>query len=588
MDRRIMKKVFTALLVCAIAFPAIVLPIITVPAMAAEPVDAGPDTLIPPEVRVKDDAYIFTEAEAQVLNAALNAATVESGAHFIIMTTRVDMADEDMEPYAYAYFDSSVRGKGGLDDCVILNINMETRWVEIRCFGELRYMISDYEASVVREALTPDMSEGNYFKAAKIFITEMSSMVKRKYAEYRIDVPEVDPGLRLYDFGGLMSGEERGVISERINDLSDKTRADFIIVTLNENVDEGYLQRYASSFYNLNFKEKTGYSGAYMLVISYYEEIRGSQATVRSNVFVAPFGTHDPENQIIWDDQRVVGEKLGSYGVFTACASFLSRNLDVWQAQNIELPEFDPANYVSDYGNVLSDAQRNDLSELLREQSEKLGTSLYFIITPYSTHDASFAFSWNLWLDVYSQLPENAIFLAVSSPLMVEGDTPTIDMNHKGNRPSNKLGSDARYNLYSTYGEVWMAVSGGDYTDAVWLYADISHRALSSLIPKAVMAEEFLGILEIGVIAAIAIGVVAVLILRIVHGFNTKRKVPARSYFVRNSLSLHFSADRFVSTHTTSVRIDTDSGGSRGGGGGGGFSGGSSGGGHSSGSGGRF
>lgn len=584
-----MKRVLAALLMFIIALPAFAPPAFALtfaaaPAIAAQPGDA--DTPIPPEDRIIDDAYIFTESERQALNTALNAATMDSGAHFIIMTTREDIADDDMEPLAYAYFDSYIRGMGGLDDCVILNINMETRWVEIRCFGELRYMITDYEASVVREALTPDMSEGNYYRAAKTFVQEMSSLIKRRYAENHIDTPAVDPALRLYDFGGFMSEQDRGVISGRLNDLSDKTGADFIIVTLDGNVDEGYLQRYASSFYNQNFKGNGGYTGAYILVISCYGEDMGGYTIVNSTASVAAFGTHDPENQVLWDDQKVVSERLGMYGVFTACASFISRNLDIWQGQNIVLPEFDPADYVTDYRGVLTDAQRDGLSALLQGRSEELGTGLYFIITPYSTQNASFAFSRQLWLDIYPRLPENAIVLTVSGPIMVLGDVPAIDLNYKGSRPADKLGVDARRELYDNSGAVWRYVNIGDYPEAVWVFEDIVSKALTSWVPKAIMAEEFFNIMFDSFVLAIVLGVVVVLVMRFMHGFGSKRKVPARNYYVRNSLSLHFSTDRFISTHTSRMLIESDSGSS--GGGGGSSGGGSSGGGHSSGSGGRF
>lgn len=521
--------------------------------------------VIPPEQRLYDDAGLFFDSEKTKLNIDLGNVSAQTGTHFIILTTNEDV---ELEDYAYQFFDTNIRGAGGINDCVILSINMSTRRVAIDCFGELRSRIADGEINTVREALTPDMKEADYTGAAQIFLSDMSAIVKQKYAQYNMETPKVDPTEKVYDFANRLSLNEREALQKQAKDLSDKTGLDYVIAILDEDESEEYLQGFASSFYKQNFKEGTEHKDIYMLVIDCGD---GSNSTSIPKAITSPFGIFDPENDVLNYDSNAVELKLYDYSVFTGCASFLSIQLDRWMAEHIELPAFDSEDNLWDYGNLLPDVQSKELNAYLQEKSEEYGTRFYLITTPYSTYRAAKAFTYNFWDAYYDDL-NNCILLILHSPPEVEGDSLEADLYLKGTRPHDKLGDQAQSEIRSA---VAAAVQSGDYQLACEQYVSIASKALNSWVPKAVMARDFPKILSRSFLFAVIIGFLVVLILRMVHNFGGKRKVSAGNYLKENSLSIYYSNDLFVSTHTTQRKIETES--SSGGG-----SGGSSGGGHSS------
>ncbi len=521
-------------------------------------------SFIPPEQRLYDDAGLFFDSEKTELNIDLGNVSAQTGAHFIILTTNEDV---ELEDYSYQFFDTNIRGEGGINDCVILSVNMSTRRVAIDCFGELRSRIADEEINTVREALTPDMEEADYNSAAQIFLSDMSAIVKQKYALYNMETPKVDPTEKIYDFANRLSLNEREDLQKQAKDLSDKTGLDYVIAILDEYESEEYLQGFASSFYRQNFKEGTEQNGIYMLVIACGD---GSDSDSIPKAIAAPFGIFDPENDVLNYDSNAVELKLYDYSVFTGCASFLSIQQDRWLAEHIELPAFNSEANLWDYGDLLPDVQAKELNTYLQEKSEEYGTQFYLITTPYSTYNAAAAFTYDFWDAYYDDL-NNCILLILHSPPEVEGDSLDADLYLMGTRPYDKLGDQAQSEIRYAAAA---AAQSGDYQLACEQYVAIASKALNSWIPKAVMASDFPKILARSFLLAVIIGFLVVIILRIAHNFGGKRKVSAGDYLAENSLSIYYSNDLFVSTHTTQRKIESESSS------GGGSS--SSGGGHSS------
>jgi uncharacterized membrane protein YgcG len=497
------------------------------------------------ERNLYDDAGLFSQAERERLNGVLGAVSVDTGAHFLILTTDKDVLLED---FAYQFFNDSFQGEGGVFDGVVLSINMTTRRVSVDCFGELRTMVSDDEISSAIDAFAPDLVTDGYVKAADTFVDEMSALVKKKRSEYNIDAPEVNPSLRLYDFAGTLTETEYGVLSERIRDVSDKSGVDYIIVLLDESVDKDYLRRFAGAFYNQNFKDKAEYDGAYMLVIS------GSKTY--GDAVTAPFGAYDPENSVLSGDDYDVNDKLFYYSVYTACARFLSNQLDSWQAEHIELPALDSAGYIWDYGNKLTDAQKGKLSAQMREMSEKHHTRFCFVIAPYPAYEAVRAFDNAFISENNEWLSDSFILLTVGIPPDVEGDEPAALLSRNGSLAYDKIGYDAYSEIISAAN---LAVSVGDYETVCTQYVNLASKALGSWVPKAVMAERFPVIIWLSLLVSLCAGLITIIILCLLHGHGMKRKVPARNYLAEESLALHYSSDRFISTHTAKRKIENES-----------------------------
>jgi len=561
---------------CALLFAVLTLLFL----MVFAPVAAGADDdFLPPEARILDFAGLFTPEEEKTLNAALGAASASLGVHFFVLTSDDDI---DMEDYAYRIYLENVNGFGGVSDCALLSINMAIRESYIDCYGSLRSLFTHDEVLASWELLRSDLSAGDYVSAVNKFIADMSSRIQRKFADFNVIAPEVSPGKKLHDFGGLLSYEETRDIIARIDAASEKTGVAYIVAILNEERDEAYLQRFAVAFYRQNFAGLTEYAGAYMLVISSTDAETSIYYSTRRVATVTPFGTFDPDNDTLWNDRAYVTSKLRYYSPYDACAYFLSMQLDKWHSERIELPSFDPTVHIHDYGNALTDSQMESLTALFEEKSRELNTWLYMVITPFNTRGAAFQFDLDFRREYAKLLPSCYVMLTVQLPPDIVGELPYVALDYSGRLAWNKIGSNARYDI-RTAAEREIREQG-DFYRVGEAFVRTTERALTAFLPKAEMGEMFRTILVTGLVLSIVIVVLTFLIMRLVHGVGKKRALPAHNYLARNSLSLVYSNDRFVSSHTTSRRIESSSSS----GGGGSSSGGSSGGGHSTRAGGSF
>ena len=542
---------------------------------------SGSNDFLPPEQRIYDYANLFTAEELKSLNHALGVASTSIDAHLIVLTTDDDV---DMEEYAYQIYLANVNGAGGVYDCALLSINMTMRESYIDCYGDLRNLFVYEEVLEAWEILRGDLTAGNYAKVVNMFISDMSARITHKRAELYVDVPVVDPALRLYDFAGALSQEEKSDILTRIRDVSEKTGVAYILVTLDDWRDEAYLTRFAVEFYKRNFAGLPEFAGAYMLVVSCPEDDSDANYSWRMDCAIVPFGTFDPDNDFLWRDRDYVRSKLRYYTAYDACAYFMSRQLDSWLTANIALPGFYPEDHIHDYGNMLTAGQKDSLTALFEAKSRELDTWFYMVIAPYSTRGAALQFYLDFIRANKDRFPPNYVMLTVQCPPDVVGELPMVSVDYGGRRAINKLGTSARFDIrYAAESEI---LSNGNYAAVGEAFVRRASKALKSPVPKAEMSEMFVQIVTAGLIYAFILGALTVLILRISHGSGAKRKVSAQSYLVKSSVSLHYSSDRFVSSHTTSVLIETDSSSSIGGGGGSSF--GSSGGGHSTRAGGSF
>ena len=669
------------------------------PALATE---LGTETVrVDPHQMVYDYADIFTENEEANLREIAQEYSERLSVHFVILAIN-DSSVDNLEAYCDEFYLRNIAGADEINDCAFMQINMGTRRVANRYYGELRALISDREADEIGDGFGGYMSASQYENAAQVFLDESARLISDKFNEYHVEIPEVNPDELIYDFDGVLTDEEYSQLYDDALNICSKTGVNHVVVILRGEADEQYLQKYARSFYKKNFQGSDSFLNLSVLVVS----VGGGTASI------TPYGNYMPQNDELWetnwtvqsmlrhesvfagceyflgqqsidplalvydmnsllseeeynqmaDAARDISNEMGtahiivilqdavendrlswfadvfykkyiqqggsnegvlmlvvsaegqaasvkSFGkyqmgeneanriadnvcyrlrnnsVFTACQYFLYIQADMRQAELLEMPNIDPAKNIHDFAGVLTDEEIGNLQALISENYKKYGVDLQIICSdikgPY-TLDA-FQNRLSTVLDDYELGHANGNYsvLLIGSPTGIEGEDLYVGMSFSGDKIRRKI----RYSLeWDIRIKIRNAVGNDDsYYGACMAYVNDISKAVSSLIPNVNMVDEIDWALSISLLAAFAIPLAVVLILRLIHNFGLKRKISAHNYLVGDSIKLYFTSDIFLHTHTTQTKIvhDTDSGGSSSGGGG---SSGSSGGGISSGS----
>ncbi|MDR1706002.1 MAG: TPM domain-containing protein [Clostridiales bacterium] len=502
------------------------------------------------ERRIYDGANILSDREEEYLNQLAVEASNTHEVHFAVLT----LDDEnviDLEGYSWDFYQKTVSGVGGAYDCALMTINMGTRRVAVDFYGELRTMLSEHEASYLREGFTEQMTDGRYYDAAEYFINRSSELVGHTIASFRIDVPEADAADLVYDFAGALSEDELETLKRNAADISAKTGTAHIVLVLNDSfageyVHEDYLKRFSSSFYNQNIKSKSLYTGAFIAAVSC-----DSAKASASN-----FGSYDPENTVLWDITNEMSANLSFYSVFTACRVFLADCEDLWQAENLELSVIDPSRKIFDETNMLSEEQEDSLRVLIDEAREKTGTDFFITFSGYSTEKTliNYNIEWRQALAEYMDAHSGgkAVTLLIGRPPVAEGDWLYVFVDPSGTSVYRKMGANQTEELR---GEVhWQIDVGKDPYAAAVDFVNGSVRYLSSPIPNVKMIDDIGWAIKWSFLIAVALAALSLMVLRIMHGFGLKRRFSAVNYLNEATFKLHYSNDIFLHSHTSSSR----------------------------------
>lgn len=120
----------------------------------------------PPDDLVFDNAMLLSAQQADSLNMMLNRFKRESGAEFMLYTTErlygatIDDLSEDITQ-------SLGLGKRELNNGALILISYEERQIRISIQHGLEWQIPDEEAAAIRDALSEDLSNENFYVAFK-------------------------------------------------------------------------------------------------------------------------------------------------------------------------------------------------------------------------------------------------------------------------------------------------------------------------------------------------------------------------------------------------------------------------------------
>lgn len=162
-----------ALLLCTMILPLLF--------SAAQISNAASDT----KQRVYDYAKLLTRTEVEELEAMASKYGEKRETDFIILTT-ADTQGKDIEKYMDDFYDEMAPGYDKPHgNTAILTIDMQHRDVHVAGFYKAKEYLDDGRLDLIREKITPDLSEGNYYEA-------FSTFIKTSY-KYMGFSPGVDP-----------------------------------------------------------------------------------------------------------------------------------------------------------------------------------------------------------------------------------------------------------------------------------------------------------------------------------------------------------------------------------------------------------
>ncbi|MCJ7841994.1 TPM domain-containing protein [Lederbergia sp. NSJ-179] len=120
--------------------------------------------------RIYDEAGLLTEQETEQLEALAEEYSVKRETDFIILTTK-DTKGKDIIPYMEDFYDEKGLGydqKHG--NTAILTVDMQHRDLYLAGFYKAEKLLDDHRLDLIRDKITPAMSNKDYFTAFQTFI----------------------------------------------------------------------------------------------------------------------------------------------------------------------------------------------------------------------------------------------------------------------------------------------------------------------------------------------------------------------------------------------------------------------------------
>ena len=120
--------------------------------------------------KLKDDAFLFSDSEAEEITQMLESATENTGWDIIIYTNYNYVDEYDMEDYCNNYYDENGYGIGYDKNGVFLTIDMGSRQMYIITKGDAMYYFSDERTDDILDTVQYDLADSEYYQAAEDFV----------------------------------------------------------------------------------------------------------------------------------------------------------------------------------------------------------------------------------------------------------------------------------------------------------------------------------------------------------------------------------------------------------------------------------
>ena len=216
--------------------------------------------------RLSDGADLLTDAEETALLQKLD--EISERLQFdLVVVTASEMDGKDSVDYADDYYDENGFGFGEDRDGALLLLNMEDREWWISTCGSGIGLLPEETIDLIGEDMTPQMSDGDFYDAFVTFADQCAEYVAQPQAdttepedksldtiEAAQDTLVITDGAhpaRLVDGAGLLSDEEEQLLTQKLDEVSERQKFDVVIVTASTLNGKSPME-YADDYYDYN------------------------------------------------------------------------------------------------------------------------------------------------------------------------------------------------------------------------------------------------------------------------------------------------------------------------------------------------
>lgn len=179
--------------------------------------------------RLTDWADIFTDLEEGDLEYELLSFSSEYNIDAIVVSMN-DAEGYDLDHYMEIMHDNN----SFANDCIFLGINMDpdNREVLLQSYGKCHKYVSDASGQTITDAMVPDLKNGDYVGAVKLFIGEIKKQLSLMLEDYKPQLPHIKKGNYFIDDANLFTAKQEEKYMKELEKINGKQDADLYVITI--------------------------------------------------------------------------------------------------------------------------------------------------------------------------------------------------------------------------------------------------------------------------------------------------------------------------------------------------------------------
>lgn len=128
-------------------------------------------------VLLDDKAGLLKGSEPQQLLETLEVDSSNSDCNIVVLTTNQGLSESAIQSYADNYYRTNVQDKTQSNFCITLTVDISSRKVDVGTYNPgSKRNLNDNAKDELREYVTSDLTDGNYYKAFTKYANKASDM----------------------------------------------------------------------------------------------------------------------------------------------------------------------------------------------------------------------------------------------------------------------------------------------------------------------------------------------------------------------------------------------------------------------------
>ncbi len=190
--------------------------------------------------RVFDYAGLFSAKEASELEDAIVGFQDATGYDFAILVSDIDHGYEDYQQLCDDFYAQHNLGLGMTGSAILCVLDLyEQGYFYIQVYGDFQYLMNEQDVQYLASKATGDYA-GNFPAALQWILS---------FTQQAVTQMGTDNPIRVYDYGKLLSAEEKQTLETAIADFRALSGRDFLYLSTYEAIDGNEDGYYMQEFY---------------------------------------------------------------------------------------------------------------------------------------------------------------------------------------------------------------------------------------------------------------------------------------------------------------------------------------------------